>query len=111
MGFAQRPYIRGPVRLEQIIKQVKEQAAAKGTDPFQFGTVPQGAATLAWASVVATAEETGVRNCENCHVSDVVADDVALGLLDEGVRGYALDLQNAAALWEKSEDLVGESSQ
>jgi hypothetical protein len=30
-------------------------------------------------------------------------------MLDEGVRGYALDPQNAAALWKSSEELVGES--
>jgi len=27
----------------------------------------------------------------------------------EGVRGYALDPNNAEALWRKSEELVGES--
>jgi hypothetical protein len=27
----------------------------------------------------------------------------------EGVRGYALDPANAAALWKKSEAMVGES--
>ena len=42
-------------------------------------------------------------------MSDVAADDVRLGLLDEGVRGYALDLENAKALWKKSEELVGEA--
>jgi hypothetical protein len=42
-------------------------------------------------------------------VSGVVADDKRLGLLDEGVRGYALDLENANALWKKSEEMVGES--
>jgi hypothetical protein len=41
-------------------------------------------------------------------VSDVVADDAKLGVLNEGVRGYALDAENAKALWKKSEDLVGE---
>jgi hypothetical protein len=41
-------------------------------------------------------------------VSDVVADDASLGMLDEGVRGYALDSENAKALWTKSEELVGE---
>jgi hypothetical protein len=34
---------------------------------------------------------------------------VTLGLLNEGVRAYALDRKNAEALWRKSEDLVGES--
>jgi len=98
-----------PAHLEQMVNQINEQAAAEGKGPFQFKTVPQGAATSVWAAVVAPAEEVGARYCENCHVSDVVADDARLGMLDEGVRGYALDPQNAAALWKKSEELVGET--
>jgi NAD(P)-dependent dehydrogenase (short-subunit alcohol dehydrogenase family) len=95
--------------MEQMVNQINERAAAEGKGPFQFKTVPQGAATSVWAAVVAAAEEVGGRYCENCHVSDVVADDATLGMLDEGVRGYALDPENAKALWKKSEELVGES--
>ena len=98
-----------PAHLEQMVEQINEQAAAEGKGPFQFKTVPQGAATSVWAAVVALAEEVGGRYCENCHVSNVVADDVRLGLLDEGVRGYALDPQNAVALWKKSEEMIGEA--
>jgi NAD(P)-dependent dehydrogenase (short-subunit alcohol dehydrogenase family) len=101
----------GQGQLEQMVKQINEQAAAEGKEPFQFKTVPQGAATSVWAAVVAAAEEVGGRYCENCHVSDVVADDARLGMLDEGVRCYALDPQNATALWKKSEELVGETFQ
>jgi NAD(P)-dependent dehydrogenase (short-subunit alcohol dehydrogenase family) len=100
-----------PAHLEQMVNQINEQAAAEGKGPFQFKTVPQGASTSVWAAVVAPAEEVGGRYCENCHVSDVAADDARLGLLDEGVRGYALDPQNAVALWKKSEELVGETFQ
>ncbi len=42
-------------------------------------------------------------------MSDIVADDAKLGVLNEGVRGYALDPENAKALWKKSEEIVGES--
>jgi NAD(P)-dependent dehydrogenase (short-subunit alcohol dehydrogenase family) len=97
-----------PGSLEQMVDQINQQAAAAGKGPFEFKTVPQGAATSVWASVVATAEEVEGRYCENCHVSDVVADDATLGMLDEGVRGYALDPQNTAALWKKSEEMIGE---
>jgi len=100
-----------PAHLEQMVKQINEQAAAEGKKQFQFKTVPQGAATSVWAAVVAPAEEAGGRYCENCHVSDIVADDARLGMLDEGVRSYALDPQNAVALWKKSEELVGEMFQ
>jgi hypothetical protein len=62
-----------------------------------------------WAAVVAPRRKGRGRYCENCHVSDVVADDARLGLLDEGARGYALARENAKALWKKSEEMVGET--
>jgi hypothetical protein len=34
-------------------------------------------------------------------VSDVVADDAKLGVLNEGVRGYALDAENAKGALEE----------
>jgi NAD(P)-dependent dehydrogenase (short-subunit alcohol dehydrogenase family) len=98
-----------PGSLEQMVDQINQQAAAAGKGPFEFKTIPQGAATSVWAAVVASAEEVGGRYCENCHVSDVVADDATLGMLDEGVRGYAIDPQNAAALWKMSEEMTGEA--
>ena len=42
-------------------------------------------------------------------MSDIVADDARLGLLDEGVRAYALDPENAKALWKRSEEMVDEN--
>ncbi|HEY4354902.1 MAG TPA: SDR family NAD(P)-dependent oxidoreductase [Acidobacteriaceae bacterium] len=97
-----------PSHIEAMIQQLNEQAAAEGKGPLEFKTIPQGSATSVWAGVVAAAEEVGGRYCENCHVSDVVADDAILGMLNEGVRGYALDPSNAAALWKKSEEMTGE---
>jgi hypothetical protein len=97
-----------PSHLEAMIKQINEQAAAEGKG-FEFKTIPQGAATSVWAGVVAPADEIGGRYCENCHASDVVPDNVTLGMLNEGVRAYALDRKNAEALWKKSEEMVGES--
>jgi NAD(P)-dependent dehydrogenase (short-subunit alcohol dehydrogenase family) len=98
-----------PSHMEAMIKQINQQAAAEGKGPFQFKTIPQGAATSVWAGVVAQADEIGGRYCENCHASDVVPDNVTLGMLNEGVRAYALDRKNAEALWRKSEEMVGES--
>jgi hypothetical protein len=62
-----------------------------------------------WAGVVARAEEVGGRYCEDCHVAQVVPDNVAVNAMHEGVLGYALDAKNAEALWKKSEEMVGES--
>ena len=98
-----------PGQLESMIEQMNKDLAAEGKPPFQPKTIPQGAATSVWASVVAHADEIGGKYCENCHVGHVVADDVVISAISEGVRGYALDPANAAALWKKSEELVGES--
>jgi NAD(P)-dependent dehydrogenase (short-subunit alcohol dehydrogenase family) len=98
-----------PSHMEAMIKQINEQAVAEGKGPFQFKTIPQGAATSVWAGVVAPADEIAGRYCENCHASHVVPDNVTLGMLNEGVRAYALDQKNAEALWKKSEEMVGES--
>jgi len=54
-------------------------------------------------------DEIGARYCENCHVANIVPDDVAITPVSEGVRAYAVDPANAEALWKKSEEMVGES--
>lgn len=93
---------------QALIDRITREVAANESS-FQWKTVPQGAATSVWAGVVAPADEIGGRYCENCHVGQIVPDDVPIGLGAEGVRGYALDPANAEALWRKSEELVGES--
>lgn len=98
-----------PSRIQGIIDQMNKQLAAEGKAPFQWKSVPQGAATSVWAGVVASADEIGSRYCENCHIGNIVPDDVSISAISEGVRGYALDPKNAEALWKKSEELVGES--
>ena len=98
-----------PAQLQSLIEQMNKQHAAEGKAPFQWKTIPQGAATSVWAGVVAPADEVGGKYCENCHIGHVVADDVVISASSEGVRGYALDATMAAALWKKSEEMVGES--
>jgi NAD(P)-dependent dehydrogenase (short-subunit alcohol dehydrogenase family) len=92
-----------PGVLEAMVAQLSKQA------PFEWKTIPQGAATSVWAGVVAPADQVGGRYCENCHVGEIVPDDAVISPVNEGVRGYALDPSNAEALWKKSEELVGES--
>jgi NAD(P)-dependent dehydrogenase (short-subunit alcohol dehydrogenase family) len=98
-----------PSRLDALIKQISDQLLAEGKGPFRFKTIPQGAATSVWAGVVAAADEIGGHYCENCHVARIVPGDVPISGVSEGVRGYALDLKTAEALWKKSEEMVGES--
>jgi NAD(P)-dependent dehydrogenase (short-subunit alcohol dehydrogenase family) len=98
-----------PSQVRKTIEQMNQQFAAEGKAPFQLKTIPQGAATSVWAAVVAPADEIGGQYCENCHVGNIVPDDVPITAISEGVRGYALDPIKAEALWKKSEELVGES--
>jgi NAD(P)-dependent dehydrogenase (short-subunit alcohol dehydrogenase family) len=99
----------GDEALQKFLNQINQQLAAEGKGPFQFKTIPQGAATSVWAAVVAPADEVGGHYCENCHVGKIVPDDVPITPVSEGVRGYALDPKNAEALWKKSEAMVRES--
>jgi NAD(P)-dependent dehydrogenase (short-subunit alcohol dehydrogenase family) len=93
---------------QTMTEQLNKQLAAEGKAPIQWKTIPQGAATSVWAGVVASADEIGGRYCENCHVGQIVPDNVTISPISEGVRGYALDRDNAEALWRKSEEMVGE---
>lgn len=96
-------------QIEKIIEQRNQQLAAEGKAPFQWKSIPQGAATSVWAAAVAPVEEIGGRYCEDCHVSRILPEGVPVSSITEGVLGYALDAKNAEALWKKSEELVRES--
>jgi NAD(P)-dependent dehydrogenase (short-subunit alcohol dehydrogenase family) len=95
--------------VKTMMAQLEKQLAAEGKSSFPWKTIPQGAATSTWAAVVAPAKEIGGKYCENCHVGQVVPEDIAISPTSEGVRAYALDLNAAEALWKKSEEMVGES--
>jgi NAD(P)-dependent dehydrogenase (short-subunit alcohol dehydrogenase family) len=98
-----------PAVLRTLIQQIDKQLTTEGKGPFQWKTIPQGAATSVWAGVVAPADEIGGKYCENCHVGQIAPDHVTITGASEGVRAYALDPKMAEALWKKSEQLVGES--
>jgi hypothetical protein len=59
--------------------------------------------------VVASADEVGGKYCEDCQVAELIPADSPVSAIGSGVRGYALDPENAKALWKKSEELVGEA--
>ncbi len=95
--------------VKAMMDGLEKQLAAEGKGSFSWKTIPQGAATSIWAAVVAPAKEIGGKYCENCHVGQVVPEDIAISPISEGVRAYALDPNAAEALWKKSEEMVGES--
>ena len=91
----------------EVLKGLMDAIAASKTDDnpgMRFKSVPQGAATTVWAGFVAPADAVGGRYCEDCHVAEITA----VPGLGGGVCGYALDPENAKALWAKSEEMVGE---
>jgi NAD(P)-dependent dehydrogenase (short-subunit alcohol dehydrogenase family) len=95
--------------LQTRMNEINQQREAAGKPPLQRKSMAQGAATSVWAAVVAPAGEVGGRYCENCHLAEIVPDDVPTSAVTEGVRAYALDSKRAEALWKKSEEMVGES--
>jgi NAD(P)-dependent dehydrogenase (short-subunit alcohol dehydrogenase family) len=83
---------------------MKTITAARGSSRVTRKEIPAGAATSVWAGVVADAAAVGGNYCEDCAVSPVVTDSSA----SPGVMAYAVDPSTAAALWSRSEELVGE---
>ena len=76
-----------------------------GAPAFEYKSIPQGAATSVWSAVVAPADLVGGLYCEDCHVAERQDNPE----IRSGVRAYALDPDNAKALWAKSEEMVGET--
>jgi NAD(P)-dependent dehydrogenase (short-subunit alcohol dehydrogenase family) len=95
--------------IDAWVQQIQQQRAAAGEPPFEFKSIPQGAATSVWAGVVASGDEVGGKYCEDCQVAELIPAESQLSAISVGVRGYALDPENAKALWKKSEELVGEA--
>jgi NAD(P)-dependent dehydrogenase (short-subunit alcohol dehydrogenase family) len=92
-----------PEALEKLIAEINARQP-KGAAPFSYKSIPQGAATSVWAACIADAEAIGGHYCEDCHVAEIAS---APGIR-AGVQPYAVDPQHAQALWQESEELVGE---
>src|SRR5258707_15170864 len=57
-----------PGRMEKVVNEINQQLAAQGKGPFQWKSIPQGAATSVGAAVVAPPGEMGARYCGNWRV-------------------------------------------
>jgi len=79
----------------------------KGEVHPAFKTVEQGAATATWCATAPELAGEGGYYCEDCHKSEVV-DMKRMAEIRGGVLPHAQDPQTAAALWLKSEEMVGE---
>lgn len=94
-----------PEVTQAMIESINAANTAGGAPAFAWKTIPQGAATSAWAGFVAPADEFGGLYCEDCHVAEIQDGEGLRG----GVRPYALNPDTARALWAKSEEMVGET--
>ena len=94
-----------PESMAALVESINTSNAASGVPAFEWKTIPQGAATSVWAAIVAPADDVGGRYCEDCHVAEIQEGEGLRG----GVRPYAIDPDNAKALWAKSEEMVGET--
>ncbi|MDB6077890.1 MAG: short chain dehydrogenase family protein, partial [Akkermansiaceae bacterium] len=80
-----------------------------------FKSVPQGASTSAWCAASPQLDGLGGLYCENNDVA--VAVEAPVGTvykfgdttMNHGVLSYAIDSENAARLWEVSEQLLNHS--
>ena len=95
--------------IEAFVQQVQEQRSAAGEAAFEFKTVPQGTATSLWAALIAPSDEVGGKYCEDCQVAELIPADSQVSAISKGIRAYALDAENAKALWKKSEEMVNET--
>lgn len=89
---------------EALNARVESSNAKQPASPLRIKTPAQGAATSIWVGFVADGDEIGGRYCEDCHAAELNVDTS----LRAGVKSYAVDPDNARALWDKSEELVGE---
>jgi len=77
-------------------------AARSPGSKLEFKSIPAGAATQVFAATAPELADRGGVYLEDCHVAEVHE-----GQGSWGVRGYALDADNAARLWALSAQAVG----
>ena len=68
-----------------------------------------GRGHIGLAGLVASADEVGGKYCEDCQIGELIPPDSQLSAISRGMRGYALDPENAKAFRRKSEKMVGET--
>ncbi len=86
-----------------FLQTVDAARTAAGLPPKELKEIPQATATSVWAAVVANKDEIGGNYLEDCAIVPI---NNAPNLFADGVRSYALNVNNAKQLWVKSEELI-----
>ena len=87
---------------EETLAEMGRRTASR---PMPWKSIPAGAATSVFAAVSPDLEGEGGVYLEDCHIAGVVDDPESR----TGVRAYATDPDRAVALWQRSEELVGQT--
>lgn len=66
-------------------------------------TIPQGAATTVWCATSPLLEDIGGVYCEDVEIASIATDSP----INQGVKLYSLDEDNAKRLWLVSEEMTG----
>lgn len=85
----------------ELLAEIGAKIEQSNPGGFEWKTIPQGAATTVWAATTPEFADGGGVYCEDCHVAPV-----ADGGGTDGVLAYALDEARAAALWDRSMQLL-----
>ena len=90
--------------MDVLRARIKVFVPGTGGPPMTVKSIAQGAAGPVWAAVVANGDKIGGKYCVDYRPSKVAG---PIGTHDS-VQDYAVDEDNAKALWSKSEEMVGE---
>ncbi len=87
----------------ELLGEIQERIAQSNPGGFDWKSIPQGAATTVWAATTPEFAGRGGVYCEDCHEAPVVeVGDVGT----DGVLTYAVDPERAAALWDRSMEML-----
>ncbi len=87
----------------EVLTQLQARIAQTNPDgDFSWKSIPQGAATTVWAATTPVLAARAGVYCEDCGVAEVSDDPTA----SAGVQSYAVDLQRAATLWDRSMEML-----
>jgi NAD(P)-dependent dehydrogenase (short-subunit alcohol dehydrogenase family) len=100
-AFAVHP---GAIMTEIFRYMTNEELQAWVQQVNNFKTPQQGAATSIWCALSDQLNGMGGVYCEDCDISELVPDD---SQVTYGVRSFAIDPNQATALWQYSESATG----
>ena len=72
-------------------------------------TVQQGASTSVWAAVASELENVNGVYLEDCTIAEIIPSGADVSSISKGCLSYALDSDNAAKLWQLTENMINDA--